>query len=64
VHKGFWWGNLSETDHFENLSENGIIICERILKDAGWRGKDWNELAQDRDRRRDLINAVMNLRVS
>jgi hypothetical protein len=32
VHKGFWWGNLSETDHFENLSGNGIIISERILK--------------------------------
>ena len=32
MHKGFWWGNLSETDRFENLSENGMIICERILK--------------------------------
>ena len=34
------------------------------LKDAGWGSKDWNDLAQDRDRRRDLVNAVMNLRVS
>jgi hypothetical protein len=32
VHNGFWWGNLSETDHFENLSENGMIISGRVLK--------------------------------
>ena len=27
------------------------------------RGTDWIELAQDRDRRRALVNAIMNLRV-
>ena len=30
----------------------------------GWEGLDWIDLAQDRDRRRALVNAGMNLRGS
>ena len=33
------------------------------LQEVGCRGVDWIDLAQNRDRWRELVNAVMNLRV-
>jgi hypothetical protein len=33
------------------------------LREIGWDGRDWIELAQDRDQWRALVNTVMNLRV-
>jgi hypothetical protein len=33
------------------------------LREIGWDGMDWINLAQDRDQWRPLVNTVMNIRV-
>jgi hypothetical protein len=33
------------------------------LRETGWNGMDWIDLAQDRDQWRAVVNTVMNLRV-
>ena len=51
MYAGFWWGNLSE----DNIKMD--------LQEVGCGGMNWIKLAQDRDRWRALVNAVINLRV-
>jgi len=61
---GSCWGNRREGDHWGDLGVDGWIIL-------GWNSRrwdvgiymDWIGLAQDRDRWRTLVSAVMNLRV-
>jgi hypothetical protein len=36
---------------------------KKDLREVGWEGVDWIDLAQDRDRWRALVYTVMNLRV-
>jgi hypothetical protein len=33
------------------------------LREIGWNGVDWIDLAQDREKWKALVNTVMNLRV-
>jgi hypothetical protein len=62
VHTGFSWKNLSEEDHFEEPGLDGRIIL-KCISEKWDRGLDWIDLAQDRDRWRAVVNAVMNLRI-
>ena len=60
VYAGF--GGVRE--YLEDPGVDGKIILRLIFRicDAGGGGMGWIALAQDRDRRRALVNAVMNLR--
>jgi hypothetical protein len=57
VYRGFWWGNLWERIPRRRWEDN----IKMDLQEVEYGGMDWIELAQDRDRWRALVNAVMNL---
>ena len=59
---GLWWGNLGERDHWGDLGLDGDNITMGVQK-VGCGSMEWIELAQDRDRWRVHVNAVMKLRV-
>jgi hypothetical protein len=40
-----------------------VIKIKMDLREVGWEGADWIDLAQNRDRWRALVYTVMNLRV-
>ena len=62
VRTGFWWRNLRALGKLEDLGVDISIILKRPLKT--WdKGRDWINLAQDRNTWRALANALMDLQV-
>jgi len=59
---GFWWGNLrkSPLGRPRRRWEDNIMM---FFKERGCGCVDCIQLVQDRDSWRDLVNAVMNLRI-
>jgi len=50
-------------DYFEELGVDGSVISKWIFKKVVWGGMECIALAQDRDRWRSLVKAVINLQV-
>jgi hypothetical protein len=53
-------GKPAGKNHLKDQGADGITMD---LREIGWGSVDWMQLAQDRDRWRDLVNTVMNFRV-
>jgi phage-related protein len=51
---------LIKLELLENAEEN---VIKMNLREIGWDGVDWIDMAQDRDLWRALVNTVLNLRV-
>ena len=64
--RGVYWDLVGKPDGRRPLGRPRSRWESNIkmdLQEVGCRGMDWIELAQDRDRWRALVNAIMNLRV-
>ena len=63
MYTGFWWLSLREKTPLGRPSRRWEDNIKMDLYEVGCGGMDWIELAQDKDRWRALVNAVMDLRV-
>jgi hypothetical protein len=62
VYTGFWWGNLRVREHMDDPVVDGRVTLRSVFRK--WvGGMDWIDVAEDRERWRALVNAIMNLRV-
>jgi hypothetical protein len=62
AHTGFQSVKLSDKDSFEDVGVGWRIILERIIQIV-MKSVNWIDLAEDRDKRRAVVNTVMSLRV-
>jgi hypothetical protein len=60
MHIGYWWETQREKDHW-GPRHRWVDNIKMDLRETGWDGMDWIDLAQERDRWRALVNTVMNL---
>jgi hypothetical protein len=63
MHIGYWWESQEGKRPLGRRRRRWLDNIKMHLKEIGWGGMDWIDLAQDRDQWRALVNMVLNLRV-
>jgi hypothetical protein len=63
VHTGFWWRDLREGDHLEDLCISWEDNIKMDLQVVGWGGMNLIDLVQGRERWQVLLNVVMNFQI-
>jgi hypothetical protein len=48
MHIGYWWESQKERDHYEDQDVGGWTILKWTIREIGWDGMDWIDLAEDR----------------
>jgi hypothetical protein len=64
VYTGFGWKKPEEKGPLKRPRRKWEDYIKMDLQEVGCVGMDWIEMAQDRDRWRALVTAVMNLQVT
>ena len=59
MYTGFWWGKLEGKRPLGRPRRIWEYIIKMDLEEVGCGGMNWIDLAQDRERWRALVNAVM-----
>jgi hypothetical protein len=61
AYTGFEWEDLRVRDYLENLDVDERTILKRIFNKKEWGSMDWDDLGQDRERWRELVNFIKEL---
>jgi hypothetical protein len=61
MHIGYWWERKEGKRPLGRPRHRWVDNIKLDLREIGWDGMDWIDLAQTRDQWRVFVNTVMNL---
>jgi hypothetical protein len=62
MHTGFWWERQKEWP-LGRLSRRWEDNIKMYVREIGWGGVDWSNVAEERDHWRAIVNTITNIRV-
>jgi hypothetical protein len=63
MHVGYWWESQKGKKPLGRRRRRWVDNVKMNLREIGWGGIDWIDLAQDRDQCRALVNTVINFQL-